>query len=196
MGKFERTAKQSHRDTTYYEIDMLRFAGRHLVNRGDYDTPDLNLLIEGFLLHYRNLLEFFSGNKHRPADASKPKATPDLSTRNPRAWGDRELTDEEQKVIVEAARAIFDPDWLDISQYLQHCTERRFKTARDWKIPQMLESLERIIVPFEISFPRERPQFVVGPENNSTATFSYGTTSNFEQVLTDGVNISSQEIKR
>jgi hypothetical protein len=55
--------KGSHLDTIHYEIDMLEYA--FAKSKSALTPPELNMTIESFLLHYRNLIEFFSGAKHR-----------------------------------------------------------------------------------------------------------------------------------
>lgn len=59
---YSRRLKESHRDTVSYEIDMLRFCAERLeALRATGNDRESYLALEGFLLHYRNLLHFFSG---------------------------------------------------------------------------------------------------------------------------------------
>jgi hypothetical protein len=56
-----RPAKLTHTQTILYEIDMLKFAAR---NFGQTDGWSSWSNLECFLLHFRNLIEFFG----KPAD--------------------------------------------------------------------------------------------------------------------------------
>jgi hypothetical protein len=62
----ERKRKESHQDTIWYEIDMLEYCYAVLEkNPPAITNARWNLLVEGFLLHYRNLIQFFGGNAER-----------------------------------------------------------------------------------------------------------------------------------
>jgi hypothetical protein len=84
---------------------MLGFTHSALAKQKQMSEPERNLYIEGFLLHYRNLVEFFSGNptKHRVSKNGKPA---DLSTHLPEAWAKRKLTEEETAKMQIPARAL------------------------------------------------------------------------------------------
>ena len=65
-----RGEKETNLDTIGYEIDMLDFAlerYRDLKSQQKaVEQGDLNVYLECFLLHYRNLVEFFSDKlKHK-----------------------------------------------------------------------------------------------------------------------------------
>ena len=61
-----------------YEIDMLRAAYRMLLEYGERDTHLKNLIIEGFWLHARNLIEMFLGKRNatRPRLVAGAQYTP------------------------------------------------------------------------------------------------------------------------
>ena len=85
---YERTSKETHLETIWYEMDMLvEFSyGREFEKKAFApQSPQWNLLIEGFLLHYRNLIQFFSGSEER----HKRYKGNDLSTFDPAPWGQR-----------------------------------------------------------------------------------------------------------
>jgi hypothetical protein len=145
--RYERTRKESPLATIYYEIDMLEFAFDKAVAHSDGSGPGSNLLIEGFLLHYRSAIEFFSGAKHR---------TGDISTKKPEEWAYRELTEKEKNDIQTPAKELVRDYFDDISQFLQHCTERRHKEFKDWQLPEMSERLKPITTAFRKSFPRPK----------------------------------------
>ena len=58
-----------------YEIDMLRAAYRLLPEYGPKDAHLNNLIIEGFWLHVRNLIEMFLGKRN----ATNPNAAADAT---------------------------------------------------------------------------------------------------------------------
>jgi hypothetical protein len=142
-----RQPKESRLATVYYEMQMLRFcAGRVQANWGNDQLLDY-VLLEGFLLHFRNLVEFLSGKHHRRED--------DMSTKLPEEWAGRVLTPQEADRIRRPAIAL-DEQWFDlVSKYLQHCTHLRSTTPQGWNVHEMLASLEPCLVAFEAAFPME-----------------------------------------
>ena len=106
---------------------MLEYSFSRLA--GQRELPETNMAVEKFLLHYRNLIEFFSGDKHRK---ETERQKPDISVADPEVWASRTLTPDELNSLRTPARKLFDEHWSDISQFLQHCTERRFKDPKEW----------------------------------------------------------------
>ena len=100
-----------------YEIEMLDFCAQRVMRDEHADQGDQSVFLEGFLLHYRNLIRFFSGEHHRERD---------LSTAHPGAWADRQLTPAEIAAIATPARGLDTKYYQLISKYLHHCTELRF----------------------------------------------------------------------
>ena len=149
MDFYERSSKNSHLDTIRYEIGMLSYSCSELRKDQERPEPERNLLIDGFLLHFRNLVEFFSGTKHRFETNGRPA---DLSTTDSRAWAGRQLTPKEFEAIQDPVRALESKYFNDISQYLQHCTERRFDEFKTWAIAQMRNDIAPIVRAFLESF--------------------------------------------
>lgn len=167
-GAYSRTEKESHLDTIHYELSMLNFCGAQLdelSNAGH--RASFNAFLECFLLHYRNVMEFLSGNHHRKA--KKPGETSDLSTADPRPWAGRELSPEELAKIQSSARIIDDKYFQDISQYLQHCTERRFAEGKFWKYREMAAELRPASEAFLQLFPDRRVGSTRAPISGSGA---------------------------
>jgi hypothetical protein len=182
MSFYERSEKKSHLDTVWYEIAMLGFCYAELKKRPEAAEPERNLLVEGTLLHYRNLLEFFSGSKHRPAKNGKPA---DISTVDPRVWAFRDLTAEELAKIQAPARALETKYFEDLSQFLQHCTERRFVDSMQWDLDTMFAEMKPIARAFREAFatkPERRENEVTLSTNDaSTVGFSVlGTLGSLE----------------
>jgi hypothetical protein len=180
MTVYERSRKKSQLDTIWYEISMLGFCHSELTNREKMSEPERNLFIEGFLLHYRNLIQFFSGNPGKHRWQSDKVKFADLSTEDPEPWASRKLTPEEISQIQVPGRALEDAYWTDISQFLQHCTERRFVEFWEWRLDEMFEKLNPIVAAFHKSFPpmpeAQRPENVLSMNAASTATFTEGPT--------------------
>jgi hypothetical protein len=177
MSVYERSEKKSHLDTLWYEIAMLSFCYGELKKRTEVSEPMRNLLIEGALLHYRNLLEFCSGAKHRVARNGKPA---DISTAAPQVWAGRELTAEELAKIQAPARLLEAKYFDEVSQFLQHCSERRFIDAKQWDLDAMMAGIKPIVEALRQTFgtkpvPREK-EVLLSTNQASTASISVGPT--------------------
>jgi hypothetical protein len=169
VPRYERSKKGSHLDTVHYEIDMLEYA-RVKVTERDLPPPEINMRLECFLLHYRNLIEFFSGRKHRDGD---------ISVKKPEVWCSRGLTPEEKAAMTGPAGKAQDEYWVDISQFLQHCTERRFRDQKDWVPQEMWNRLKPAIDFFQKVFLRTDSHnrgFLLGPQSASTETYVVRST--------------------
>jgi hypothetical protein len=142
---YSRRPKESHRDTITYEIDMLGFCARAVTARKHSSELDLYVYLEAFLLHYRNLIRFFSGEHHRQDD---------LSTADHAAWSARDITSDEVRLIRDQAKALDAKYYQPISKYLQHCTRERHDHDRGWDVEGMLSDVCPIIEAFEHVFPR------------------------------------------
>ena len=71
-------SKKTHLNAIGYELEMLRFCRDQIqAQSSPPDARATSLHIEGFLLHFRNLIRFFSGKRPRPYD---------LSTADPDTW--------------------------------------------------------------------------------------------------------------
>ncbi|SRR5216683_3777682 len=172
MDAYSRSEKESHLDTIHYEIAMLNFCGQQL----DALSPEtqkahFNTFLECFLIHYRNLIEFFCGDHHKWA--KKPGDTSDLSTADPAAWAGRDLSAAELAELRAPAKEINQRHFREISQYLQHCTERRFSEDKFWNYRTMYVELRPIIEAFLKIFParaiaKQKPTAL--GTGNSTAT--------------------------
>ena len=155
-----RRTKESHVDTVLYEIDMLDFCKRLLAEKKWTTTEHCYLLIEGFLLHYRNLANLFANRDG-------------MKARNARVWAEKNLSDAELASIQDDKP--YDDYSGKISQYLSHCTERRTGDV-SWNRVEMYDVIKPCIENFRKLFPSSpAPPLVVemlSAENMSTATTS------------------------
>ncbi len=174
---YTRPPKLSPLDTIHYEIGMLRFCYGWLVRplvrsvrvlkvdtryatrptvQEVYATPEDDervgfVYLEAFLLHYRNLVEFLSGEHDRRRNA--------LSTKHPERWAARKLSDEEERSIRQPAKHLDDQWWQEISKNLQHCTVDRHENDVSWNVTDMMDELEQVVREFEKAFPNPRSAF-------------------------------------
>jgi hypothetical protein len=170
-----RPSKFTNAQTILYEIDMFRFAAGKLVEQND---PSSWLALECFLLHFRNLIEFF-GKEPRGDDLSIRRSEtiwPDATAR-PTAEALTQLHREDlwERYEVRDATQFNDK----ISRYLQHCTEQRVE-GRNWRVREMFEELQPTLSEFEnlltdTTRPWENPskpsaKIIVGPISCSTAS--------------------------
>ena len=158
-----RPGKLSHAQTMLYEIDMFRETARQLERdkwQGDFHKW---FVLEAFLLHFRNLIEFFGRPDPRPTDLSihKPESFwPDTSKRP--TW-----PDTSKRPTKAVLGSLHKPDlWAkyegnanpdSISKYLQHCTEHRID-SKNWAVSEMHNELSGTLDEFERLLPeRGRP---------------------------------------
>ena len=167
MQKYERSRKSSHLDTVHYEIDMLEYSFSVLAGP-PRELPVTNMAVECFLLHYRNLIEFFSGAKHRKGS--------DISVADPAVWAGRPLNPAELNSLQTPAQKLSDEYWVDLSQFLQHCTERRYKELKEWNPKEMMDKVRPVLTSFKTLFPSTAVSIQVtralSPESASTASFT------------------------
>jgi hypothetical protein len=166
-----RPEKFSHLDTIIYELDMLDYSLERL-KRGNFDdNKDYYLCIECFLLHYRNVCDFF-GNRH------------DLKAGEPNIWCfTKKLSDSEVASIQD--KKPYDEHSGQISQYLSHCTKSR-ANDRDWKPFKMYAQLKPCMDNFRRLFPTTvcPPQTATGwiGESMSTCSVSYPAASLIDEL--------------
>jgi hypothetical protein len=160
-----RPSKFTNAQTILYEIDMLKFAAGKLVEQND---PSSWLTLECFLLHFRNLIEFF-GKEPRGDDLriQRPETIwPNVATR-PTAEALRRLYREDlwKKYEVRDATQLNDK----ISRYLQHCTEQRVE-GKNWKVREMFEELQPTLSEFEnLLTDKSRPWNNLSNQNRENA---------------------------
>jgi len=181
-----RPDKHSHLDTIHYEIDMLRHCAKTLPAKrtrssdSDEALGEYNLGIEGFLIHLRNLLGFFT--------TLHSKQPGDLRLDRPQVWYGKPLDEKEYSKLRDRAKALNarysetfkntkDPTdcYTLISKFLQHSTAERYEQAVvGWKIEEMFAAIEPVLADFKTRFPASTSgatKFVMGPADYSTTSF-------------------------
>ncbi len=136
---YSRPEKGNHLSTIKYEIDMLAFCYESLVSKlGKWgDVRNAFVCLESFLLHYRNLIEFFGGEG-------------DLKAAKPEVWAPRKLTQNEINSISD--RGLCNKYRGPISAYLQHCTKKRANLDRSWNVFEMNREIQSLVANFRHMF--------------------------------------------
>lgn len=183
----QRSDKSSHIATILYEIDMFRHCSKTLavkrasISASEEAQCEYYLAIEGFLLHLRNLIAFFSTDHSRP---------PDLVLNDPKVWLGRNILEKEYADLRDRMRAfndahsetLYDGKKVNcynlISKFLQHCTPARYENAVGWEAEAMTAELEPVLSDFIKRFApaaREDNRARVSESNHGTATVTVGT---------------------
>ncbi|OGV74398.1 MAG: hypothetical protein A3B82_00055 [Methylophilales bacterium RIFCSPHIGHO2_02_FULL_57_10] len=154
---YSRPQKLVHINTIQYEIDMLDYC-YNKVTRGWKNDIESFLSLEGFLLHYRNLVEFFAD--HGSLKVSKCEA-----------WVPKGMAVNKAKIKSLKTTKPYERHRALISQYLQHCTETRIKD-RSWDVVGMYAELRETLANFRKLFP-----VLVIPANKGESTGGYSTAT-------------------
>ena len=164
-----RIDKAEHYQTVLYEIDMLRFSYSRIIEPPDgAKDADVWAYLESFLVHYRNLLDFFG--KPTPYNTDLTIERPERIWSQESGVADRTPSDETLQEIKTLGKALWgkyeDHDEREdtISRYLQHCTTYRI-TAKAWFPVQMMDEIKKVLALFEPRLPEFRPATESGPVN-------------------------------
>src|SRR5690348_17655084 len=106
--------------------------------------------IEGFLLHLRNILAFFTNRKDKASD---------LIINEPQVWAGKEIDQRQYSDLVKRAREINEAYgerestcYDQISKFLNHCTTLRHERVKGWEIDAMYVEIEQVVSEFENRF--------------------------------------------
>jgi hypothetical protein len=156
-----RADKLEEYQTVLYEIDMLRFAYAKVVAPWDGARDgDVWVYLESFLVHYRNLLDFFG---------KRPACDTDLTIERPEViWAAKAGLDARRPSpdVLHRAQELGRRLWEKyedrtrrddtISRYLQHCTT--FRTSfKEWFPVEMMSEMNDVLELFEKHLPEFRP---------------------------------------
>jgi hypothetical protein len=146
---------------------MLRFSLDWLTKNGTTFQPEdeLYAVLECFLLHYRNLVNFLSG---------KGGSSGDLSMAAPNRWTNDDYDKAEIEAIQKMAGPVYAAHSADISTYLAHCTRQRYEQSRQWQPGTMYDQLFPAIARFEELFCGQKQTTYMASVLGDT---DYGTTS-------------------
>jgi hypothetical protein len=160
--------KFSNAQTILYEIDMLTFAAASVTKKPDESSSGEkpNELtswrdLECFLLHFRNLIEFFGRPPNRSGDLSvkKKEAIWPVPATRPSDDTLKGLYQENLwKKYEDKTQDRPERDKMaTISRYLQHCTEQRVE-PKSWNVGEMFNELKPLMSEFENLLPdKSRP---------------------------------------
>jgi hypothetical protein len=131
----------THSDTILYEINMLRHAAAKLNEHNWENERDAWVHLESFLLHYRNLIEFFGKKDRRNTDLHittiwellKIEAPTNLHT----IYNDGIVLYERYEPSDKAGGG-------RISQFLSHCTQKR-TDPKSWDVNPMMHDIDPLI---------------------------------------------------
>jgi len=157
-----RPPKQNHVETILYEIDMLDHCFGRLGEGRQGKGKDYYLCVEGFLLHYRNLIEFFGNHG-------------ELKARVPEEWAPRRRLSRAEVTSIQNP-ALYKKYRSPISRYLNHCSKIRAEEGKGWKHVEMYKEIEPLLQNFRKLFPSSprptRAHEMLDRESASTASTS------------------------
>jgi hypothetical protein len=133
--------KLNHSDTILYEMHMLRFAAKRLIEANWRDEKDAWAYLESFLTHYRNMLEFLGMEK--PSKTDVHVKTIWALDGLPTPAGIDEIN-EKGNALLKKYEPSDEAGGGRISQYLHHCTIRRID-FKEWPIHTMVEDIEPLM---------------------------------------------------
>jgi hypothetical protein len=174
MPVVSRPGKLSHAQTMLYEIDMLRYTAQKLFDGKWQSDMDKWSCLEAFLVHFRNLIEFFGNPRPRRDDLHISRVNifwPDSTSRPADAVLQQlHKTDLWEKYEVNTSQRI--------SRYLHHCTEERVE-PKNWEVDNMYGEVNDLLSQFEQLLPDKSRRWpvpalavrnVLGPTSASTAS--------------------------
>jgi hypothetical protein len=192
---YSRPGKLSDTDTVVYEIDMLRFAATKLHEGNWREEREAWVYLEGFLLHFRNFIEFLG--KKNPSGTDLHITT---------IWKLVPAPDNVPEIYEKGKQLLcrYEPKSKDgggrISQYLSHCTTKR-TDSKHWPIDEMNKQIEPLLQAIEAHLragkrallERVRPvEFLEPLEANSTVA----THTAVLPVLVGGLDVLGRMKKR
>lgn len=177
-AEYSRRTKENDAQTLLYEIDMLRFSRNRLLSPQSWWAElDEWLYLEDFLLHYRNLIEFFG--KPNPGKGDLSILRPELiwpnhipnkadldSMTKPDLWEKYDTRDNDEA----------------ISKYLHHCTRQR-TAAKRWVVKAMYEDLLPVIEKFERLLPGYRTPAALTKTYGASARGLDGNSTTSTKIL-------------
>lgn len=151
-----RPDKLDHAQTLLYEIDMLRYCRNKLAKDEWGDRQEQWGILESFLMHFRNLIEFFGKPNPRGDDLHITKVEHFWTPKN--APQQRQLDELRQQALWEQYEGPNNPE--KISRYLQHCTTQRIM-PKAWEFVKMYNELAETLDKFESLLPDNRRPWAV-----------------------------------
>jgi len=186
-----RPSKLSHGQTILYEIDMFRFAARMLLSKQERSREERWVYLEDFLIHYRNLIDFFGH--------PNPKRN-DLHISRPQLLGEGVRCDSAEISRLRAAGSALrrhrEHGADIISKYLHHCTTRRVED-KTWPVVTMIKEIDPLLKTLTnmlSHLPRNwdaQPEFQLSP--SAPESFSSGIASTATLVIGSPASLISDD---
>jgi hypothetical protein len=151
-----RSPKETAIDVIFYERDLLRHCARTVDSKKarweesplDENRAEYYLTIEGFLLHFRNLLGFFINKRMHLTDLTIDHSEQWAEGRPVDSTFCQKLTERASKVNQEYGLSPSIDCYKKISWFLQHCTDHRYRIQRSWDIAGMFADFNPILDEF------------------------------------------------
>lgn len=170
-SNFSRPDKGNDAETILYEIDLLQFSRAQLLAAHALTELETFVYLEDFLLHYRNLIEFFGNPNPRPTD---------LTIKHPKdCWPSKQPDAETLASMtkLDLWRKYDSSKNADaISKYLHHCTKRR-TVKKKWNVNEMYEELRPAIEQFQSLLPQYKASAVGLSQTRGVSMFDASTVS-------------------
>lgn len=167
-----RPLKLTHAQTILYESDMLTHSAGRLGETKWQIEKDQWIYLEAFLIHFRNLIEFFGHPAPREGDLTITK--PEI------IW-----PDESKRPASAELKSLNRPDLWDkyegnqphkISKYLHHCTKIRTE-MKNWEVGAMYGELKPLLEQFEELLPNKTRTWDAPVKISLSTVFSASTAS-------------------
>jgi len=182
---YSRPDKGNDAETVLYEIDLLRFARDRLLSpQPSWTEGDEWVYLEDFLLHYRNLLEFFGNPRPRDTDLTIKRPSDFWAGRVP---DDRVLGSMANRGLWEKYDTSSNPG--SISKYLHHCTKQR-TVKKQWDVNSMYEDLRPIIERFESLLPAYKPATVLTHATKVGSSLMDGNSTASTRIFDPGLDLA------
>lgn len=171
----------------YYEFDIFYETGKYLLdlmrnnnnNKVVLREPQYIVYFESFLLHYRNLYDFFIYEKHYPTDIYAKKIIIN--------WNDIIQGKLNSNVDIIKSNVIDNNGKNRLNILLAHLTEERSKVSTnfEWNIQPLFENMSIIIEKFNECIEDLYPSIKNEIKENYTSSFS-------TKINTKEINLSTE----
>jgi len=176
---YSRPNKLDHAATIRFEIQMLRFSYQRLAEQ-KLTERDAWVYLETFLLHYRNLIDFLGNERPRPGDLHISNIWTLANLTEPKNLNEMYSNGKKLKTKYEPSDA---QGGGRISQYLQHCTEKRID-FKNWEVSTMYNEIEPLLSDVDMHLGPDSGILKPVPAVKTSGDLSASTTVNTFTAVT------------